>query len=90
MLGYGLCLFRSIMKAHRDDKSHASKRARTPHIDRLPEPARSIGRDVLEHGVDSKSAHEAETLAAHQAEEWIASRAPTARPVREHTPKRKS
>lgn len=74
------------MKAHQAEKDRTKSKRRTRHIDRLPEPARSIGHDVLAQGLDTKSATEAEALAAHHAEEWIASRAPMAHAVREHVP----
>ena len=86
-LWHTACLVILLMKPA---KGRAAKRARTPHIDRLPEPARSIGRELLEKGVGPKSASKAEALAAREAEEWIASRAPTAQPMREHHPPKRT
>jgi hypothetical protein len=56
------------------------KRPRPARTENLPEPARSLGRKVAKENVrPGEPAAPSDEQAAEQMEEWVASRAPTAR-----------
>lgn len=55
------------------------KRRRNARVEKLPEPARSLGKKVVSETKSTEgSDQDPETQSAEQMEEWVASRAPGA------------
>jgi hypothetical protein len=63
------------------------RKSATKRTSELPEPARSVARDLEQRLAETeRSPAEAKRKAIEQASEWMHSRAPTARPRRRTAP----